>query len=420
MGAILFTNIRVLDATGSAPYPGEVRVEGEHIAAVAKAPARLPRGDTELIDGGGATLMPGLVEAHAHLSFTDCAQSVELGFIPPEDHAIATLFNARKLLDAGFTGCFSAASAKPRLDIAVRDAIARGDFPGPRLLAASPEMTVTAGLGDVRLSHLYRENFAIVCDGADAFRRVARTMVREGVDVLKINVSGDAGTRASPAQTTVMNDDEIEAVCSVAAAHGRRVAAHARSADSVKRCLRHGIDVIYHATLVDSEAKDMLEARKDRVFVAPVIGHLYTTVHEAEPWGITRAQARELGLERELETGVENMRDLKRRGVRILPGGDYGFAWNPNGTNARDIEHFVELLGFTPMEAIVAATRLGGEIMGMPERLGQVRPGFLADLLLIDGDPSADPSLLLGPQRMRAIMKGGRFRKAPGPAGRQP
>ena len=99
--------------------------------------------------------------------------------------------------------------------------------------------------------------------------------------------------------------------------------------------------------------------------------------------------------------------DLKRRGVRVLPGGDYGFAWNPNGTNARDLEHFVKLLGFTPMEAIVAATRLGGEIMMRGEELGQVRAGFLADLLLVDGNPLADVSILQDERRLRVVMKNG-------------
>lgn len=407
--AILFINVRVFDASGAGAFQGEVRVDGERITEVATENQPLARDGAQVIDGAGATLIPGLVESHAHLSFTDMAQSVELGFIPPEEHVLATAANARKLLDSGFTSCFSAASAKPRLDVVVRNAIQSGDLPGPRLLAASPEMTVTAGLGDVRLPHLYRENFAKICDGAEEFRRFAREMVREGVDVLKINVSGDAGTRASPADTTVMTDAEVAAVCDVARAHTKRLAAHARSAESVKMALRHGVDVIYHATLVDEEAKDLLEAAKHRVFVAPVLGNLYTTLYEAAPWGLTVESGRERGLERELEAGIENMKDLKKRGVRILPGGDYGFAWNPNGSNARDIEHFVNMLGFSPSEALIAATRLGGEIMGLGDCIGQIRPGYYADLLMVEGDPLADPSVLKSRSRFRAIMKGGRF-----------
>jgi len=413
VNATLFRNVNVLDGTGNPPFAGSVLVEGSRIAAVMPAATSPAFGGARVIDGHGATLMPGLVEAHSHLSFTDFAQSVELGFIPPEEHMLRCAQNARRMLDAGFTSCFSAASAKPRLDVALRNAIDNGDFPGPRTLAASPEMTVTSGLGDARLYHIYRENFAVVCNGADEFRRFAREMVREGVDTLKMNVSGDAGVPASPADSTVMNEGEIAAVCDVAHAHGRRLAAHARSAESVKMCLRHGVEVIYHATLLDEEAKDRLEAQKGRIFVAPVLGHLYTTLNEAAQWGISRDVAEKRGVGRELESGIESMKDLKRRGVRILIGGDYGFAWNRIGTDARDIAHFVDLLGFTPMEAIISATRLGGEIMGMGDRLGQIKPGYLADLLLIDGNPLDDVTILQDPGRMPGIMKDGVFWRTP-------
>jgi imidazolonepropionase-like amidohydrolase len=128
-------------------------------------------------------------------------------------------------------------------------------------------------------------------------------------------------------------------------------------------------------------------------------------------FGRVRNAGERATLENELEATVENMRDLKRRGVRVLPGGDYGFAWNPNGTNARDLEHFVKLLGFTPMEAILAATKSGAELMMKDAELGQLKPGYLADLLLVDGDPLADVSMLQNQDRLLAIMKGGVFHK---------
>jgi len=111
----------------------------------------------------------------------------------------------------------------------------------------------------------------------------------------------------------------------------------------------------------------------------------------------------------ELRQGIQNMKALHRRGVRVLPGGDYGFAWNRNGTNARDILHFVNLMGFTPMEAILGATRLGGEIMMRGNELGQIKPGYLADLLLVDGDPLHDVGVLADPKRFLAIMKNGQM-----------
>src|SRR5580765_6660674 len=162
MRPTLFTNVRILDCTGAQPYAGSVLVEGDLITAVVPSTLAFAPTDARIVDGHGGTLMPGLIEAHSHLTFTDVAQSVELGLIPPEEHMLKTAINARRMLDAGFTSCYSAAAAKPRLDIALRNAIDNGDFPGPRTLAASPEMTVSAGLGDVRLYHMYRENFAVV------------------------------------------------------------------------------------------------------------------------------------------------------------------------------------------------------------------------------------------------------------------
>jgi imidazolonepropionase-like amidohydrolase len=116
---------------------------------------------------------------------------------------------------------------------------------------------------------------------------------------------------------------------------------------------------------------------------------------------------------REIDRCMENGKKLRMRGRRILPGGDYGFAWTPIGTNARDIEHFVKLLDYKPMDAIIAATKLGGEIMQMGHELGQVKAGYLADLLLVDGNPLADVAILRDRKRLLAIMKDGSFHKAP-------
>jgi imidazolonepropionase-like amidohydrolase len=408
---VLFTNVNVLDCTGAAPFAGQVLIEGNRIRAVARAPGAVTSNGARVVDGRGATLMPGLVESHAHLTFTDIRQGTDLGRTPPEEHTLQTAGFARVLLDHGFTSCVSAASAKPRLDVAVRRAIDAGDLPGPRLLTASPEMTVTSGLGDARLWHMHQESFAVVCDGADDFRQYARLMCREGVDTLKINPSGDTLLPRARSKQTVMSEEEVKAVCDVAHAHERRVAAHARSAESVKLCLRHGVQIIYHANLADEEARDLLEQHRQEVFVAPTIGWTVGMLEHGAEFGRIRDASERTTLEEELQLTVENMRDLKRRGVRVLPGGDYGFAWNPNGTNARDIEHFVNLLDFSPMEAILAATKSGGEMMMKGSELGQLTPGSLADLLLVDGDPLADVSILQDQAKLIAIMKDGMFHK---------
>jgi imidazolonepropionase-like amidohydrolase len=410
---IVFRNATVLDGTGAAPFAGDVLVEGNRIAGVGSA-LDVSDSVTE-IQCGGATLMPGLVEPHAHLSFIDHTTPQALSELPVEEHLVATLRHAKLYLDQGFTACFSGAAAKPRLDVAARDAIRSGDFPGPRLLAASVQLTVTGGVGDLRQPHLDpgEAMYTLPCDGPVEFRRAARQACRDGVDVLKLLPSGDTSTPALPSTRTFMSDDEVAAVAEVARQQGRRMAAHARSAESVKMCLRHGVEVIYHATYADEEALDLLEAQRDTVFVAPALGVTWTRLHEAGSYGLPSSEAAKARIARDLDATIERMRELRRRGVRVLPGGDYGFRWNPHGRNARDLEFFVELLGFTPMEALVAATKWGGEIMGMPDELGQLRKGFLADLLLVDGDPLADLGILQDRKRLLAIMKDGAFHKAP-------
>jgi imidazolonepropionase-like amidohydrolase len=211
-----------------------------------------------------------------------------------------------------------------------------------------------------------------------------------------------------------MTGSEVAAAMEVARAAGLRVAAHCRSAESVMLALRHGIEVIYHANYADERALDALEAARNRVFVGPAIGITYNLSQAAGQWGVTPERSR--AFEQELAITVEVMSRLRKRGVRVLPGGDYGFLFTPHGTYARDLWLFVKVLGFTPMETLMAATRLGGEIMGMPGELGVVKAGALADLLLVDGDPLADIAILQDRSALRMIMKDGAMHKAPAAA----
>jgi imidazolonepropionase-like amidohydrolase len=237
--------------------------------------------------------------------------------------------------------------------------------------------------------------------------------LKYGVDSIKLNLSGDNFTPDSPAETTWMSDAEVAAAMDEVRVRGKRGTSHARSAASVKQSLRHGIDVIYHASYTDSETLDMLEAKKDRIFVAPGIAILLAMLYEAEPWGITHAKAVAMGYQHEWDAAQESLRAMHKRGIRILPGGDYGFAMTPHCQNARDLEFFVKYLRFTPMEAIRSATLYGGQIMMKPDELGVIKDGYLADLLLVDGDPLANLSILRDPKRILAVMKDGVFAKSP-------
>jgi imidazolonepropionase-like amidohydrolase len=411
----LFTNVRILDGTGQNPYAGSVLVQGNRIRQVGRSTAPISSSGATVIDGAGATLMPGMCEAHTHFSWNDAASLGAIQAMPLEEHVLWCAKVAKQYLQAGFTSCLGAACAKPRLDVVIRNAINSGQIPGPRYLAASQEITVLGGLGDETLPHLpFPEfSFGVNVSGAEEMRKAVRLFLKYGVDSIKVNLSGDNFTPDSPAETTWMTDAEVGAAMEEVKIRGKRGIAHARSTASVKQALRHGIDLIYHASYTDSESLDMLEAAKDRVFVVPGIGIIYAMLNEAEPWGITRASATAVGYQREWDTALESLSKMHKRGVRVLPGGDYGFAFTPHGQNARDLEFFVKYLGFTPMEAIRAATLYGGQIMMRGHELGAVKDGHLADLLLIDGDPLANLSILRDPKRILAVMKDGVFAKAP-------
>ncbi len=414
MTASLFTSVRVIDGSGDAPFAAEVLVKGNRIAEVARSPETIDAPDATVIDGGGATLMPGLTDAHAHLSFLNAASLGDLTKLTPEAHVLETAKVARLLLDHGYTSMFSGSSARPHTDIAIRDAINAGDIPGPRLLAATQQLTVTGGFGDLGRKGTFA---SVALDGADAFRHACREAARDGVDIFKIVPSAPGSGPDVLAEDTAMTDAEVAAVCEVARQRNRQVAAHARSAEAVKMCLRHGVDMIYHATLADDEAKDMLEAAKDRVFVAPAMGLPYARLRDAESYGIATDDFTRARATKEIETVSATMAELHQRGVRVLPGGDYGFKWNPHGKNARDLSMFVECFGFTPLQAIRAATAWGSQLisagLGLGAELGQVKEGYLADLILVDGDPSLEIDILQDRDRLLAIMKDGAFHKAP-------
>ena len=413
MSDVLFTNVRILDGSGTPAYAGSVWIKGNRIAQVVRG--RLPATvDARIIDGAGATLMPGMTEAHTHFSWNNASSFDDIQVMPPEEHTLWAAGVATTYLDHGWTSCVGAAAAKPRLDVVIRDAIRSGMIIGPRYLAASQEITVPGSLGDDLPPHLpfADYNFGAIVSGPEEMRRCVRMFCKYGVDSIKLNLSGDNFVAGAGAHTTWMADDEVAMAAHEAKVRGKRVTVHARSCASVKQALRHGADIIYHASYTDSESLDMLEAHRDRIFVAPGLSVIIQLLYHGEVVGIDYAKAAEMGYEEELEAACESLKAMHRRGVRVLPGGDYGFSWAPHGTNAMDLQYFVKYLGMSPMEAIVSATRYGGQIMMEPD-LGEIRPGALADLLLVDGDPIADLSVLLDTDRLLAIMKDGEFHKAP-------
>jgi imidazolonepropionase-like amidohydrolase len=406
MKGMIFANVMIFDGSGAARFPGEVLVREGKIVAVAKGAEPLPREGAALVDGKGATLMPGMVEAHAHLTWPSSIERVINAMkVPLDEHVAVTEGNARITLDAGFTSAYSAGALGEAIEPALRDRINAGLIPGPRLRASSLEKGAEGVMG-VPEGHDPTHDRDI-----PGLRAYIHRMKEIGCDSIKFLMSSDDAFQKGGAQTLMYSEEEAQAIGDAARAEGIWLACHAQASEAVKRAVRAGFRSIYHCTYADEEALDMLEAVKDRVFVAPAPGLLYARCHEARDFGIGPDEASAMGASSGLELMQTVMPEMKRRGIRVLPGGDYGFPYNPVGRNARDLDLFVKLFGFSSSEALVAATKQGGELMDMP--LGEIKPGYLADILLVDGDPTADVTILQEKSNLLAIMKGGVFRKAP-------
>lgn len=406
----LFKNVNIFDGTGSALFPGEVVIEGNRITSVAKGADNISADSAKVVDGKGATLMPGLCEPHAHITYPNMLRLKELGETPPEEHVFVTMHNAQTMLNAGFTSLYSAASSKLRTEVVVRNEINSGRIMGPRFRAASPEIVATGGLGDERQMHMYHQGIEIIADGKEELIKTVRICVREGVDTIKMNISGDNFVKVGHGGLCTYTAEEVKAAANEAHERGVWLSGHVRSDKSVRMALENRFRVLYHCEYSTDETIDMIEAVKDQIFVAPSIGANYRLAHHAQEWGITREVAEKMHLFETIDLTAATYQKMRKRGIRVMPGGDYGFVWNPIGTNARDLELFVKLFGYSPAEVLSNATMLGGQIMDIPE-LGLIKDGYLADMLLVDGDPTSDVTILQDVDRIFMVMKDGSYCK---------
>ncbi|KAL9097298.1 MAG: hypothetical protein Q9165_000725 [Trypethelium subeluteriae] len=402
---ILFKDVNILDSTGEEPYRGDVFIQGERIRYVGHVPdiTSLTNDPTvRIIEGRGRTLMSGLGDAHTHFTWNN-GDLNSLGELAVEEHTLLTARSAQTLLDSGYTMCYGAASAKSRLDCVIRDAINEGQLPGPRYLANGKEMAVPDGELVAGITAFAK--------GPLEMRETIRHHINIGVDQIKLSMSGEEITEVRSAQDCYFSDEETAACVDEAHRRGVRLCAHARARDSVKMCIKHGVDVIYHASWIDEEGMDMLEKNKDKHIVAPGINWLVATLYEAEPFGYSPSKAEQVGYKKELDAAIQGLIEMHKRGICVLPGGDYGFSWTAHGGNARDLEHFVKLLKFTPMESVVAATAGIAKLFMREDELGKILPGYFADCILVDGDPLEDISILQDHDKLNAIIINGRIHK---------
>jgi imidazolonepropionase-like amidohydrolase len=387
----LVTNVLIFDGTGSDRFAGEVLLDGDRIATVSRVPGAIAA-DARTIDGGGATLMPGMVECHAHVTYPNAVDRFYPHLYPPAavETTLMTVHNVQVLLEHGFTSAYSAGAIKPGIETHLRDEIEAGRIPGPRLRTASMEVYFP---GDPEARPMPKTD--------DELRAFVRESKAEGVDIIKLFLSGLDNVLEQDDWEMVRTDETVALTAREATEQGMWLSCHVRPVGGLKQALRNGFRVLYHVEEVDDEALDLMEQRRDEIFIGPTIGGIALRAETAN--GATREAA-----EQRLIAYKATVDRIRSRGVRVVPFGDYGFPGRPHGHNARDLGYFVRYLGFRPSEALAAATKWGGEMMGR-DRFGCIAPGYVADLLLVDGDPTADVRVLEDPTRLVGVMQAGRW-----------
>jgi imidazolonepropionase-like amidohydrolase len=403
---VLLTGGAVIDGTGAAPAPAtDVLLEPDRIVAIGPEAGALAAPGARRVDVAGLTVMPGLIDAHCHITFGEPASNDELFFHRPRSTAmLLAAFNVPKLLRAGVTG-FLDADCIYDLGPALRDGIEAGLVEGPRMASGLNALLTAAGgtagrlipdAGTVGYAHVMTDRAEIV--------RTTRQQVKYGADWIKVHVTGSLPNRSG--ELTVWSFDELRAVTETAHDLDTPVVAHCRNADSTRMAARAGVDLILHASFLDEPA--VAAIAEAGAAVAPTFTFLANLADHGDAVGALTTQ---VDLFRgEIEATASMLRTAHDSGVPLLCGSESGFSLTPYGHwHAREMEVLVDALDLTPLEAISCATRNGAIALRRPlGSIGVIASGAAADVIVVDGDPSTDVRILGDKRRLRHVFSRGR------------
>jgi len=387
----LIRNVNLIDGLGGEPRPGwAVAVEGDRIAWIgpaAQAPAFAPE---SVVDGGGRSLLPGMINCHVHLCNDGAADL--FGQVLNDSIPIATIrsvLNARLTLRAGITTVRDCGAAN-QIAIEIGKAVDRGLIEGPRVRAAGRVVTMTGGHGHF----IGRE-----ADGADEVRKAVRAEIKGGANFIKVMATGGVLTPGVDPTQTAFSIEEMKAAVEEAHKAGKPAASHAIGNGGIKNALKAGIDSVEHGFYLDDEAINL--ALKQESFLVPTLIAVDQIVNNGPSGGIpdwvVRKAAGESGHHR------ESFVMAVKSGVKIAAGTDAGTPFNPHGDLALELAKMVEF-GLPPMLALVAATSNAARLLRMQDQIGSVEKGKVADLILVDGDPLQDIGVM---RRPSFVMKSG-------------
>jgi imidazolonepropionase-like amidohydrolase len=388
---------KVLDVkTGQTASNQAITIEGDKIVSIGPAGNVASEGAT-IIDLPNATVLPGLIDSHTHITFDPKGLGYEsLGISVPRE-ALTGAKNARITLEAGFTTVRNV-GASGYSDVALRDAINDGDVPGPRMIVSGPALGITGGHCDNNLLPFEEHKEAEgVADGVAAVQHKVREVIKYGADVIKICATGGVMSKGDDPNASQYTMDEMKAIVAEAHRLGRKVAAHAHGAEGVRWASDAGVDSIEHGHLMDDAAIATL--KRNGTYLVPTLylmdwNRENMSQRHAPDYIVKKMQA-------VTAVGQNNAKKAFAAGVKIAFGTDA--AVYPHGLNAHEFAVYVRL-GLTPLQAIQTATINASDLLGRTSTIGTLEPGKYADLIAVDGDPLQDVTTL---ERVKFVMKGG-------------
>ncbi len=405
--SLVLAHARVIDGDGGTLEDAHVVVEGDRIAAVARGPA-VARPDDRVVDLGGRTIMPGMVNCHFHATYHELGSvTAPFGLEEPMAlQAVRAVNSLELLVRSGFTSAVSA-GAPFAIDASMKVAIDRGLITGPRLVACSRDISTTGHAGD-RSFPPHWEVGALGAirpsDGPDEFRRAVRAEIKEGAEMIKMFVTGGHGT-IGPKEQIEMTREEMAAGIEAAHLRGAKVRGHIANRDALLMALDLHIDVVDHGDGLDDECIERM--RESRT---PLVPSMLFPARLLQSMGGSTLGFTD-GMKADLDAMAEMVPKANAAGVRLVLGDDYGAIFFPHGDYADELAFYVDEIGIPSVDVIRWATRHGAELMGRDHELGTVAEGKLADLLVVDGDPLADVAVLKDKTKLLAIVKGGKLLK---------
>jgi imidazolonepropionase-like amidohydrolase len=405
MARTLLTGANLLDGRNPASADATVVVDGERIAAVLLAGEPVPHPDPRdrVVDLAGRTLMPGMATCHFHSTYDDLgSRPTPYGYDhAPARQALIAARNLRLALENGYTTAVSAGAAHD-IDPAMTQAIADGLIAGPRFVPGSRELSTTGHSNDMTPWYWELRSTAAmrVCDGPEGFRQGVREEVRRGARMIKLFVTGGHGTSA-PKERIELTRDELAAAIDAAHSRGVRIRGHIVNKPALLMAIELGIDVVDHGDDIDDEVVAALA--ETGTFLAPSTRLPEVTL---ERFGARLGPAAD-AMRADLDRMYALLPAADDAGVRIVLGDDYGAAGLPHGSYGDELVGYVERAGLDPLTVLRWATVNGAELTGRGHELGTVEAGKLADLVVVDGDPSVAIDVLAKPGAVTAVLKGG-------------